>query len=165
MKRNEIMALIATTILMFAVCLSASAQSQDKKKVVTKKKQPEVVVICPERPMPLTNDTTSCLDEGMSYSYSLSNQAFSILYNKVKKASFDDNKLDLIEVASLGCYYSCSQTVRMMKIFTFADERLKVLNLMAPRIVDPQNAIDIYKLFSFDSDKDKAGEIMRRCRL
>lgn len=36
---------------------------------------------------------------------------------------------------------------------------------MAPRIVDPQNAIDIYKLFSFDSDKDKAGEIMRRCRL
>ena len=101
----------------------------------------------------------------MSYSYSLSNQAFSILYNKVKKASFDDNKLDLIEVASLGCYYSCSQTIRMMKIFTFADERLKVLNLMAPRIVDPQNAIDIYKLFSFDSDKDKAGEIMRRCRL
>ena len=45
MKRNEIMALIATTILTFAVCLSASAQSQDKKKVVTKKKQPEVVVI------------------------------------------------------------------------------------------------------------------------
>ena len=88
MKRNEIMALIATT-LMFAVCLSASAQSQDKKKVVTKKKQPEVVVICPERPMPLTNSTTSCLDEGMSYSYSLSNQAFSILYNNNGSLKFE----------------------------------------------------------------------------
>lgn len=164
MKKNEIMALIATT-LMFAVCLSASAQSQDKKKVINGNTQQKMIVICPERPIPLTCDSTSCLDEGMSYSYSLSNQAFSILYNKVKKASFDDNKLDLIEVASLGCYYSCSQTIRMMKIFTFADERLKVLNLMAPRIVDPQNAIDIYKLFSFDSDKDKAGEIIRRCRL
>lgn len=164
MKRNEIMALIATT-LMFAVCLSATAQGRDKKKVINGNTQQKMIVICPERPIPLTCDSTSCLDEGMSYSYSLSNQAFSILYNKVKKASFDDNKLDLIEVASLGCYYSCSQTIRMMKIFTFADERLKVLNLMAPRIVDPQNAIDIYKLFSFDSDKDKAGEIMRRCRL
>ena len=159
------MALIATTILMFEVCLSATAQGRDKKKVINGNTQQKMIVICPERPIPLTCDSTSCLDEGMSYSYSLSNQAFSILYNKVKKASFDDNKLDLIEVASLGCYYSCSQTIRMMKIFTFADERLKVLNLMAPRIVDPQNAIDIYKLFSFDSDKDKAGEIMRRCRL
>ena len=165
MKRNEIMALIATTILMFEVCLSATAQGRDKKKVINGNTQQKMIVICPERPIPLTCDSTSCLDEGMSYSYSLSNQAFSILYNKVKKASFDDNKLDLIEVASLGCYYSCSQTIRMMKIFTFADERLKVLNLMAPRIVNPQNAIDIYKLFSFDSDKDKAGEIMRRCRL
>ena len=165
MKRNEIMALIATTILMFEVCLSATAQGRDKKKVINGNTHQKMIVICPERPIPLTCDSTSCLDEGMSYSYSLSNQAFSILYNKVKKASFDDNKLDLIEVASLGCYYSCSQTIRMMKIFTFADERLKVLNLMAPRIVDPQNAIDIYKLFSFDSDKDKAGEIMRRCRL
>lgn len=165
MKRNEIMALIATTILMFEVCLSATAQGRDKKKVINGNTQQKMIVICPERPIPLTCDSTSCLDEGMSYSYSLSNQAFSILYNKVKKASFDDNKLDLIEVASLGCYYSCSQTIRMMKIFTFADERLKVLCLMAPHIVDPQNAIDIYKLFSFDSDKDKAGEIMRRCRL
>ena len=28
MKRNEVMALIATTILMFAVCLSASAKGK-----------------------------------------------------------------------------------------------------------------------------------------
>lgn len=82
----------------------------------------------------------------------------------MKKASFDDNKFDLIEVASLGCYYSCSQAVRLMKIFTFDDERLKALSMMAPHIVDPQNATDIYKLFCFDSDKEKAGEIMRKCK-
>ena len=51
-----------------------------------------------------------------------------------------------------------------MKIFTFDDERLKALSMMAPHIVDPQNATDIYKLFSFDSDKEKAGEIMRKCK-
>jgi len=100
----------------------------------------------------------------MNYGYCLSNETFSILYNKVKKASFDDNKYDLIEVASLGCNYSCQQVVRMMKIFSFSDERLKVLRMMASRIVDVQNAADIYQLFSFDSEKQKAGEILKSCR-
>ena len=86
------------------------------------------------------------------------------LYNKVKQASFNDNKFDLIEVASLGCYYSCAQVVRIMKIFPFDDEQLKALKMMAPHIVDLQNTGLIYKVFSFDSEKDKAEEIIRNSR-
>ena len=86
------------------------------------------------------------------------------LYNKVKKASFDDNKFDLIEVASLGCYYSCAQTVSMMNIFTFGDSKMKALRLMAPHIIDLQNAIIIYQQFSFESEKQKVGEILRSSR-
>ena len=86
------------------------------------------------------------------------------LYNKVKKASFDDNKFDLIEVASLGCYYSCAQVVRIMKIFSFDDSKMKVLSMMAPRIVDLQNAIIIYQQFNFESEKQKVGEILRSSR-
>ena len=136
MKRNEVMALIATTILMFAVCLSASAKGK-KDRVY----HPGIEMNC-----------GYCLDDA----------SFSKLYNKVKKASFDDNKFDLIEVASLGCYYSCAQVVRIMKIFPFDDEQLKALRMMAPHIVDPQNAIVIYQLFSFDSEKQKVGEILSR---
>ena len=82
----------------------------------------------------------------------------------MKGASFDDNKFDLIEVASLGCFYSCSQTARMMRLFTFGDAQLKVLRLMASHIVDPQNATDIYNVLTFDSEKSKAGEIIRNSR-
>lgn len=32
--------------------------------------------------------------------------------------------------------------------------------LTTPRIIDPQNAIIIYNLFTFDSEKVKAGEII-----
>ena len=138
MKRNEVMALIATTILMFAVCLSASAKGK-KDRV-----------------------NHPCIE--MDYGYSLDDASFSKLYNKVKKASFDDNKFDLIEVASLGCYYSCAQVVRIMKIFPFDDEQLKALKMMAPHIVDLQNTGLIYKVFSFDSEKDKAEEIIRNSR-
>ena len=138
MKRNEVMALIATTILMFAVCLSASAKGKKDRA------------------------NHPCIE--MDYGYSLDDASFSKLYNKVKKASFDDNKFDLIEVASLGCYYSCAQVVRIMKIFPFDDEQLKALRMMAPHIVDLQNTGLIYKVFSFDSEKDKAEEIIRNSR-
>ena len=138
MKRNEVMALIATTILMFAVCLSASAKGKKDRN-----NQPYIE---------------------MNYGYCLDDASFNILYNKVKKASFDDNKFDLIEVASLGCYYSCAQVVRIMKIFPFDDEQLKALKMMAPHIVDLQNTGLIYKIFSFDSEKDKAEEIIRNSK-
>ena len=138
MKRNEVMALIATTILMFAVCLSASAKGE--------------------------KDRTNQPCIGMNYGYCLDDASFNILYNKVKKASFDDNKFDLIEVASLGCYYSCAQVVRIMKIFSFDDSKMKVLSMMAPRIVDLQNATDIYRIFTFDSDKENAANILRNNR-
>ena len=138
MKRNEVMALIATTILMFAVCLSASAKGKKDRA------------------------NHPCIE--MNYGYCLADASFNILYNKVKKASFDDNKFDLIEVASLGCYYSCAQVVRIMKIFSFDDSKMKVLSMMAPRIVDLQNATDIYRIFTFDSDKENAANILRNNR-
>ena len=98
------------------------------------------------------------------YGHCLDDASFAKLYNKVKSASFDDNKFDLLEVASLGCFYSCEQTARMMRQFSFGDKQLKVLNMMAPHIVDPQNAIVIYNVLTFDSEKTKAGEILRNAR-
>lgn len=219
MKRNEVMALIATTILMFAVCLSASAKGKrnvergmTKQEVIAILGEPKLTsfdiygdkweyakynnlfgdskyitvffdrngkvvqydtriidpktsnVQQPQHPTPPIYDGRCDPDGRMDYGYCLDDASFNILYNKVKKASFDDNKFDLIEVASLGCYYSCAQVVRIMKIFPFDDEQLKALKMMAPHIVDLQNTGLIYKIFSFDSEKDKAEEIIRNSR-
>ena len=111
----------------------------------------------PVRPVPPAYN--SCMHVG--YSYCLDDASFSKFYNKVRNATFDNEKFDLIEVASLGCWYSCAQTARMMRLFTFDDDRMKVLRLMASRIVDPQNSADIYRLFDFESEKAKVGEILR----
>ena len=220
MKRNEVMALIATTILMFAVCLSASAKG--KRNVERGMTKQEVIAILGEpkltsfdmygdkweydkynylfgdskyitvffdrngkvvqydtriiepnsqtsnvqqpHPTPPIYDGRCDPDGRMDYGYCLDDASFSKLYNKVKQASFNDNKFDLIEVASLGCYYSCAQVVRIMKIFPFDDEQLKALKMMAPHIVDLQNTDLIYKVFSFDSEKEKAEEIIRNSR-
>lgn len=221
MKRNELMALIATTILMFAVCMSASAKG--KRNVERGMTKQEVIAILGEPKLTSFNSygdkweyaknsnlfgdskyitvffdrsgkvveyNTRIIESnsqqpngqqpqqptlppygggyypngGMNYDYCLDDASFSKLYNKIKKTNFDDNKFDLIEVASLGCYYSCAQVVRIMKIFSFDDSKMKVLSMMAPRIVDLQNATDIHRTFTFDSDKEKAANILRNCR-
>ncbi len=221
MKRNELMALIATTILMFAVCMSASAKGKrnvergmTKQEVISILGEPKLTSFNiygdkweyaknnnlfgdskyitvffdrsgkvveyntriiesnsqtsngqqPQQPTPPLYDGRCDPDGRMDYSYSLDDASFSKLYNKVKNASFDDTKFDLIEVASLGCYYSCTQVVRIMKIFSFDDSKIKVLSIMAPRIVDLQNAIIIYQQFNFESEKQKVGEILRSSR-
>ena len=222
MKRNEWMALIVTSFMMFAVCLSASAKT---KKIVERGMTKQEVIEIMGQPKltsfdaygdiwefykmnALTGESKrivvgfdlngrvvaynmSYVDDNVQqpappshpscgagagvvavvgpkvpigYGYCLDDASFSILYNKVKNASFDDNKFDLLQVASLGCYYSCAQTARIMRIFTFGDKQLKVLRMMAPRIVDPQNATDIYNVLTFDSEKSKAGEIMKNSR-
>ncbi|MDD7455362.1 MAG: DUF4476 domain-containing protein [Bacteroidales bacterium] len=91
-----------------------------------------------------------CMDE----------RAFSVLYDKIKTASFSDSKFDLVEVASLGCYFSCSQCARILSRFSFSSDKLKALQFMAPRISDYQNANMIYSVFDFDSDKALAAEIL-----
>ena len=221
MKKNEVMALIATTILMFSVCLSASAKGKrnvergmTKQEVIAILGEPKLTsfdmfgdkweyakynnlfgdskyitvffdrngkvvqydtriiepnsqtsnVQQPQHPTPPIYDGRCDPDGRMDYSYSLDDASFSKLYNKVKNASFDDTKFDLIEVASLGCYYSCTQVVRIMKIFSFDDSKMKVLSMMAPLIVDLQNATDIYRIFTFDSDKENAANILRNNR-
>ena len=216
MKRNEWMALIVTSFLMLAICMSASANTYNNNKTVERGMTKRAVMhllgkpkmrsfdatgdrweyvkneLSPFKPTELitvvfdrNEQVVACysrtpdsntnrplypvlppygddiLPDGTDhYNGPLSDDAFNVLYGKVQKASFADNKLDLLEVACLGCNFSCAQTARIIKLLSFSSDQLKALSLMAPYIVDPQNAIDIYNVFSFESDKQKAAEII-----
>ena len=94
--------------------------------------------------------------------YSLSDDDFDHLSRKVKNASFDDNKFDLLEVATIGCYYTCAQCAQLMKTFTFDDSRLRALRIIAPHIVDPQNVSRITSLFTFSDDKERVLQLLQR---
>lgn len=93
----------------------------------------------------------------------LSDDKFAILYDKVKNTSFDDRKMDLIEVASLGAFYSCEQCASIMSIFSFGDKKLAALRLMAPRIIDPRHAYILFDQLTFQSEKDEAARIIGGC--
>lgn len=220
MKRNEWMALIVTSFLMLAICISASANTYNNNKTVERGMTKRAVMHLLGKPKMRSFDATGdrweyvknelspfkatelitvvfdrnekvvayysrtpdsnanrplypvlppygddILPDGTAhYNDPLSDDAFNVLCGKVQKASFADNKLDLLEVACLRCNFSCEQTVRIIKLISFSSDQLKALRLMAPYIVDPLNAIDIYNVFSFESDKQKAAEIIRSCQ-
>lgn len=92
--------------------------------------------------------------------YELSEGDFSLLYGKVKKASFTDNKCDLLQMACLGCWFTCRQAARLLILFSFDDDKLRALHLMAPRLVDLGYANEIYDVFTFSSNREKASEII-----
>ena len=93
----------------------------------------------------------------------MSSSDFDILCSKIKKQSFLDGKLDMIEVASLGCFYTCRQCIEILGIFSFDSDKLKALEFLAPRIVDQRNNYSIIKSFTFSSDQEKAAAIIQGC--
>jgi hypothetical protein len=87
---------------------------------------------------------------------------FSMMYKIVKKASFNDNRIDIIRVAAIGSYFSSKQCAELLSLISFNDDKLKALEVMAPRIVDDKDLDRILKQFSFNRDKDKAMKILMK---
>jgi hypothetical protein len=83
-------------------------------------------------------------------------QDFQYLYKVIKKKSFNDDRLELLSVGVLDNYFSCRQCAKIMSIYSFDKDKLKVLDIMAKHIVDKENAHLILDSFRFESDRRKA---------
>ena len=85
---------------------------------------------------------------------------FQSLYNKVKSKPFKDDQLELLENGIGNRKLSCKQCVRMMSIYTFDDDKLKVLKILTPNIVDQENYDEIIDALDFISSEEKARHIL-----
>ena len=70
---------------------------------------------------------------------------FENLYKKVKNKAFKDDQMELLSVGVVNNYFTCKQTARLMSIFTWDDEKMKVLRMISNRIVDRENGKEIIK--------------------
>ena len=81
---------------------------------------------------------------------------FQYLYKVIKKKPFEKDQLELLSVGVLDNYFSCRQCAKIMSIYSFDKDKLKVLDIMASHIVDKENAHLILDSFRFESDRIKA---------
>ena len=90
----------------------------------------------------------------------MSEKDFQFLYKIIKKKSFDDDRMEILSVGVLDNYFTCHQCVRLMSLYKFDDDKLKILRIMVGHIVDLENHHDILKRLDFDSNKLKALDIL-----
>ena len=86
----------------------------------------------------------------------MNDKDFQYLYKVIKKKSFEKDQLELLSVGVLDNYFSCRQCAKIMSIYSFDKDKLKVLDIMAKHIVDKENARLILDSFRFESDRRKA---------
>ena len=99
-------------------------------------------------------------EQSPRHQHAMSEKDFQFLYKVIQRKSFDDDKLELLSVGVLDNYFTCEQCVRLMSIFKFDDEKLKIIRTMAGHIVDLENHHDILMRLDFDSNKKKALDIL-----
>lgn len=79
----------------------------------------------------------------------------------MKRESFDDGKLRIVDTALRGdMCVTAPQARDVMKTLSFSGNRLDVLRKVAPRLVDDGQAIVIYQALDFESDKDDARTVL-----
>ena len=86
----------------------------------------------------------------------MNDKDFQYLYKVIKKKAFEKDQLELLSVGVLDNYFSCRQCAKIMSIYSFDKDKLKVLDIMASHIVDKENAHLILDSFRFESDRIKA---------
>lgn len=78
----------------------------------------------------------------------------------VKDTSFDKNKMQLVEIATFGSYFSSEQCYEILSLFSFSDKKLEVLRIIEPVLLDFRKAEEIISSFSFSSQREKAAAIL-----
>jgi hypothetical protein len=87
---------------------------------------------------------------------------FRALVAAVRNASFSESQLTVIQQALTRNYFRVTQVKSLIDLVAFSATKLKVLELGAPRIVDPENAFTVFDAFAFGADKAQARQILRR---
>ena len=72
------------------------------------------------------------------------------------------NKLMVVEQAARAQWFLVAQAKELLGLLPFSADKLRGLELLAPRLLDGQNSFALYDAFAFSGDKDKARAILQR---
>ena len=92
----------------------------------------------------------------------ISGEEMHALRQAIDREGGSHNKLMVLDQAARTHLFRVGQVRELLALLPFSADKLRGLELLAPRLVDGQNSFAIYDAFSFSGDKDKAREILRR---
>ena len=87
--------------------------------------------------------------------------SLSSLVSAVEKASFSDQQVDVLRTAAAHNHFTCAQVVRLIGPIHFSTDRVNAVRVLAPQVVDPQNAYVIEDALTFSSEKEEVRKLFR----
>ncbi|HUU03988.1 MAG TPA: DUF4476 domain-containing protein [Myxococcota bacterium] len=85
---------------------------------------------------------------------------FAQLLESLKKASFEGEKIQALEMAVKGGHFSVEQVGKLIDAFDFSAGKLKAVELTATKLTNPGKSYQLLDHFEFDADKQKAKELL-----
>lgn len=89
---------------------------------------------------------------------------FEGLLQAIAAESFSQGKIRVIEDAARDHFFVIAQLRRIIENLTFSGDKIKAVEIIAPKILDRRNAYTLYSVFTFESEKEQARAIFDRLR-
>ena len=88
--------------------------------------------------------------------------AFQRLLQALETESFSDDRLELLRTTARENGFTVAQVARIMDLFDFGDDRVEVVRILYPRIVDPENAHLLLSHVEFSDEKEELRRILEQ---
>ena len=92
---------------------------------------------------------------GYGYNRVMNDQLFQTFYKEMKNEPFKDDRMKLLNAALAGSDLTSAQCVQLTKLYTFDDDRMEIMKIMYPRIVDKEAFFTVINTLTFSSSKEK----------
>ena len=92
---------------------------------------------------------------GYGYNRVMNDQLFQTFYKEMKNEPFKDDRMKLLNAALAGSDVTSAQSLQLTKLYTLDDDRMEIMKIMYPRIVDKEAFFTVINTLTFSSSKEK----------
>ena len=90
---------------------------------------------------------------GYGYNRVMNDQLFQTFYKEMKNEPFKDDRMKLLNAALAGSDFTSAQCLQLTKLYTFDDDRMEIMKIMYPRIVDKEAFFTVINTLKIGSSK------------
>ena len=89
-------------------------------------------------------------------------RAFEDFYGEVRRIPFDEERIGFIQSVARRSLFTVDQAGRLITLFHWDEQRLALLEALAPRLRNGYNAFRLLEFFSYGPAQDRARQILER---
>ncbi|MCI0569442.1 MAG: DUF4476 domain-containing protein [Myxococcaceae bacterium] len=91
----------------------------------------------------------------------LQEDVFNRLSAAMQREAFGEDKMRLLRDAAGRHYFLVTHVERLLKQFSFSRERLEVVRLLWPRVLDRENGVRLYSHLTYRDEKQQLEDILK----